>query len=287
MYVGNNPVLKSDPTGLCPQGDCPTEYEGTVYFRHIEGRGTVYNDVQEDESWQVFDSEVLINRDDGKGWSIINGSGWFTISNKAADNYVKPVAPIASGDGSFGRDRTVGDQLWYSLTATGKSADNLRIGFTNTFYWSVEKMSFGAIEAPYFQPWTGRNESERRSMFSADMGFLGVSLVSAGGMASGARAGSSNSAKFGNLTASPTKTAKTAPAEMSEGARLVLDWVGPNARGQLNNAGDLIISSSSRKFRVVFRNPGNDLPHMHLEELVNGKWKDAIRGTHRIYPRQR
>ncbi len=41
-----------------------------------------------------------------------------------------------------------------------------------------------------------------------------------------------------------------------------------------------------RKMRFDIKNPHHgDAPHIHLEIFKNGKWKDAIPGTHRIYPK--
>lgn len=40
-----------------------------------------------------------------------------------------------------------------------------------------------------------------------------------------------------------------------------------------------------RKIRFDIKNPHGDAPHIHLEEFINGKWRDAILGTHRIYPK--
>jgi hypothetical protein len=69
---------------------------------------------------------------------------------------------------------------------------------------------------------------------------------------------------------------------------MITDLVGKpgQATGTLNNAGDLVITGERFKFRVDFKNPGNDAPHVHLEELVNGKWRDAVKGVHRIYPEE-
>ena len=39
-----------------------------------------------------------------------------------------------------------------------------------------------------------------------------------------------------------------------------------------------------RKMRFDFNNSQNDLPYVHLEIFRNGRWRDAIPGTHRIYP---
>ncbi len=40
-----------------------------------------------------------------------------------------------------------------------------------------------------------------------------------------------------------------------------------------------------RKMRFDIKNPHRDAPHIHLEIFKNGKWRDAIPGTHRIYPK--
>lgn len=43
-----------------------------------------------------------------------------------------------------------------------------------------------------------------------------------------------------------------------------------------------------RKFRFDFDTTTSEAKffptHMHLQQLVNGKWRDAIRGIHHIYP---
>jgi hypothetical protein len=85
----------------------------------------------------------------------------------------------------------------------------------------------------------------------------------------------------------PDKVAQVG-TQLSAGAQKVFDFMGPNATGKLNKAGDLIVMSEDKltKFRVDLKNPGNDIPHMHLEQFVNGKWRDAIPGIHRIYPQR-
>jgi len=65
-------------------------------------------------------------------------------------------------------------------------------------------------------------------------------------------------------------------------------WLGKNYKSITNKAGDNIFMSSDglRKIRFDIKNPHGDKPHIHLEVFENGKWKDAIPGTHRIYPKQ-
>jgi hypothetical protein len=54
-----------------------------------------------------------------------------------------------------------------------------------------------------------------------------------------------------------------------------------------NKSGDKVFMSSDglRKVRFDIMNAGNDIPHMHLQIFKNNKWRDAISGMHRIYPK--
>ncbi len=65
-------------------------------------------------------------------------------------------------------------------------------------------------------------------------------------------------------------------------------FLGDGYRTITNRAGDKIFMSKDglRKIRFDFRNPHGDLPHVHLEVFRNGRWRDAISGVHRLYPRQ-
>ena len=67
----------------------------------------------------------------------------------------------------------------------------------------------------------------------------------------------------------------------------VKEWLGEDAKAIRNKAQDDIFMSKDglRKIRFDIRNSQGDLPHIHLEEFINGKWRDAIPGTHRIYPK--
>ncbi|MFA6119203.1 MAG: hypothetical protein WCT85_06030 [Parachlamydiales bacterium] len=53
-----------------------------------------------------------------------------------------------------------------------------------------------------------------------------------------------------------------------------------------NKAGDKVFLSKDglRKIRYDFENPHGDIPHMHIQEKINGKWVDAS-DSHRIYPK--
>jgi hypothetical protein len=67
----------------------------------------------------------------------------------------------------------------------------------------------------------------------------------------------------------------------------VAKWLEKDARVITNKAGDIVVISEDglRKIRFDFNNPCGDLPHVHLEVFENARWRDAIPGVHRIYPK--
>jgi RHS repeat-associated protein len=75
--------------------------------------------------------------------------------------------------------------------------------------------------------------------------------------------------------------------KVDDAASAAKSWLGEEAKVVTNKAGDNIFMSKDglRKVRFDVKNPHGDMPHVHLEEFVNGKWVDAIPGTHRIYPK--
>ena len=54
------------------------------------------------------------------------------------------------------------------------------------------------------------------------------------------------------------------------------------------DAGDIILISKDglRKLRFDIKNPHRDVPHIHIEMLKNGKWKNALSDVHRLYPKK-
>jgi len=70
-------------------------------------------------------------------------------------------------------------------------------------------------------------------------------------------------------------------------ANLAKSWLGEDARVIVNKAGDKIFISKDglRKIRFDINNSHRDIPHIHLQELKNGKWKDVIPNAHRLYPK--
>ena len=65
------------------------------------------------------------------------------------------------------------------------------------------------------------------------------------------------------------------------------DWLGPNSKVITNSSGDKVFVSQDglRKIRFDMNNPNpHNSPHMHIEELVNGKWKPVDPNNAQIYP---
>ncbi|MCG8340623.1 MAG: hypothetical protein MI674_05140 [Cytophagales bacterium] len=66
------------------------------------------------------------------------------------------------------------------------------------------------------------------------------------------------------------------------------EWLGPNCKIFTKESGDIVLMSQDglRKLRLDVIYPHGDAPHIHLEIFKNGKWRDALKGTHRIYPQK-
>ena len=77
-------------------------------------------------------------------------------------------------------------------------------------------------------------------------------------------------------------------SKVLEASKQAEQWLGKNYKTITNKSGDKIFISDDglRKIRFDISNPHGDSPHIHLEIFRNGKWRDAILGTHRIYPKQ-
>jgi hypothetical protein len=65
-------------------------------------------------------------------------------------------------------------------------------------------------------------------------------------------------------------------------------WLGEDCRMITKDAGDIILISKDglRKLRFDIKNPHGDVPHIHIEMLKNGKWKNALSDVHRLYPKK-
>ncbi|WP_294043161.1 hypothetical protein, partial [Thiolapillus sp.] len=53
-----------------------------------------------------------------------------------------------------------------------------------------------------------------------------------------------------------------------------------------NKVGDKIFMTNSKKVRFDIKNSHGDKPHVHFEQKVNNKWKDAF-DQHRFYPKNK
>lgn len=74
--------------------------------------------------------------------------------------------------------------------------------------------------------------------------------------------------------------------KVADAVNLAKQWLGIDAKVIQNAKGDYVFISKDglRKIRFDINSPHGDAPHIHLEILKNGKWKNAIPRTHRIYP---
>jgi len=97
-------------------------------------------------------------------------------------------------------------------------------------------------------------------------------------------------ARAGKATVVADDAAAIAPrvtGAVEDAAQASKRFLGDGYRTITNKAGDEIFMSKDglRKMRFDFKNTQGDLPHVHLEVFRNGRWRDAIPGTHRIYPK--
>ncbi|MDQ3801506.1 MAG: hypothetical protein M3384_18955, partial [Acidobacteriota bacterium] len=86
VYVDNNPLVFTDPSGMCKTGQCPATYSGIVYTKKINGR-VHYNNERPDDTWGVLPkgTDVIVkDATDKAEYRIYNlaegNSGWFRIA---------------------------------------------------------------------------------------------------------------------------------------------------------------------------------------------------------------
>lgn len=74
-------------------------------------------------------------------------------------------------------------------------------------------------------------------------------------------------------------------AEVVQLERRISEWLGEGTQCIRNKAGDPVFLSKDgiRRVRFDFNNPHGDVPHMHMEQKLEGSWHDAS-SKHRIYP---
>lgn len=99
IYVYNNPLSFTDPTGECPTGGCPNFWSGAVYQR-TDGNGkTWYNNEQPDNSWTTIPvgfNQTITDDTTGIQYQVYNngeelgGAGWYITSYEPVVNNLLP-----------------------------------------------------------------------------------------------------------------------------------------------------------------------------------------------------
>jgi RHS repeat-associated protein len=80
VYIFNNPLNDTDPSGLCPEGGCK-DYQGTVY---TNGKGA-FDSKQVDKTWFEYSGSEIVDDATGQyrvynyGAGSNGGSGWYRI----------------------------------------------------------------------------------------------------------------------------------------------------------------------------------------------------------------
>jgi len=135
-----------------------------------------------------------------------------------------------------------------------------------TTQWSRQN-AIDYIQDPTFANSMAMSYSEAFSQWTDPEKLLLAASIYAGGITAPVRAG--------------TRSIDDALAQSRQ-------FLGKDFRAITNKAGDSVFLSKDglKKMRFDVRNPGNDAPHVHIEVLRNNKWRDAIPGTHRIYPKR-
>ena len=77
-----------------------------------------------------------------------------------------------------------------------------------------------------------------------------------------------------------------ASPQVQEAYASAKDWLGEGCRMVRNDKQGMVLVSKDglRKFRTDLLDKKYP-PHVHLEELRNGGWQDAVEGMHHIYPK--
>jgi len=91
-----------------------------------------------------------------------------------------------------------------------------------------------------------------------------------------------------NVAVSGGKASKAQTKTFQEASKEVKQFLGEGYRTITNRYGDKVFVSKDglRKIRFDFKNPRGDRPHAHVEVFQNGRWRDSVPGSHRVYPKQ-
>jgi RHS repeat-associated protein len=147
VYVLNNPLILTDPSGL-QAGD----YAGTVYTD-----GTRYSNVPGDDSWRPFTGDITYTASDGYTYRVV-GSGWTQLGDPPSTMLLNALSDTGIGAAQFG---------WNSMAFV-----------SNSFYRALEQPS------PFAGSWnesmiihrTPYWEAENQTQANAQLAMTGVSL---------------------------------------------------------------------------------------------------------------
>ncbi|MDH3494044.1 MAG: hypothetical protein OEM82_10870 [Acidobacteriota bacterium] len=272
IYVMNSPVGITDPTGECPRGGCDAVHFGTVYRKKFENGEYRYNNEQEDDTWEVFEGEAIVNRADDNigGFAMVNAFGWYPMSTEEVVDYLtrKMNANFDNMD-RLGSPPSILWQFGQMFEGMGKSTLNAPIGFSNTIYSGINAVSGPFTpKFPITENWQPENSIQRNAMFGTDMGLLGVSLFSGN-----LTANASRPASFSGFSGRPTGTtsfseslfhSKTFGKESRLFGNSIYDSTGAGRAGLLNRKGSRFkigwgkdraqpLSITNDNFGAVFR----------------------------------
>ncbi len=175
IYVGNNPIIITDPSGLdWYRRSTGNERNPWEYSWFDENPGSDWTSVDFAIGQRYAQVTNAYSGDTALGTIYLNRYGASYLNQEQFD--------------SFQRSETLVGRFQFTFTGMGKSGVNSLIGVSKGFYEGMEALTFGAIPAPrtvdYFTP---SNEFEAQQMFSTDLALLGVSVYS-GGLAFSTRA---------------------------------------------------------------------------------------------------
>jgi RHS repeat-associated protein len=141
IYVGNNPIISTDPSGLCKESDCPKNYYGTVYSRTAANGEVFYNNERPDDSWSVFTGNASFVRKSTNVQMVVNEFGWFESPVVQRDERVQALL----GGFSSGVD-----EVKYG---SAKGVGNVAIGIANggiNMYFQQQGRTVGIPQIPRY-----------------------------------------------------------------------------------------------------------------------------------------